>query len=188
VRDDSSPPPKETQPPYPVVHHLEGVICCGEGSYIWFWPAEKRVAVILGGEYLAQQTGKLASRYKADERLVSVLQAIAALPEMDHGSRLLKELLSDPDSRHFERKLRALVSSIRAVRSMLLEPKGPPKSSEFVQVILKLARLHQRPPFKRELADALCIDQPTTSKLCRAHGFGWLPRSDPGRPRGKSLV
>ena len=187
TKDDPSKCPEKQPLPaeaYPVRQLSDGGRLCGEGSYIWFWPDKKKVAVLLNAGHLAGQLRKIRSRYKTPSDLVRLLEQLDQ-PLDDTGSRMLLELFHTKDQVRFERFLGALVSGIRAVRALVLSPKGPVQSTEFIQALLRLARQLGRPPFKRELAEELCVERSEITRLCREHGFVWLPSAPRGRPREK---
>jgi hypothetical protein len=180
---EKQPPPAEA---YPVRQLPDGSQLCGKGSYLLFWPNKKQVAVLLGASHLAEQIRKVRSRYKIAPILVQLLDLLDA-PLDDTGSRLLLELIHIKDSARFELSLAVLASCIRAVRASTLSPKGSAQSTQFIQAVLRLSRKHGRPPFKRELADELCAERSEIARLCREHGFAWLPSAPGGRPSGKPL-
>jgi hypothetical protein len=185
TENPSKTPKKQPAPAeaYPVRQLPDGSRLCGTDSYICFWPGKKKVAVLLNANHLASQLRKVRSRYKTPADLVRLLEQLEPLDNT--GSRMLLELVHTRDPARFERILDALVSGIRAVRALVLSPKGPVQSTEFIQALLRLARQLGRPPFKRELAEELCVERSEITRLCREHGFVWLPSAPRGRPREK---
>jgi hypothetical protein len=96
-------------------------------------------------------------------------------------AQLLGELIKIREKHEFDRALDEVVSGIRAARELSLKI-VPENSKRFIEGICQLARQHQRPPTKRELADALCAERSVISLWCAEHGFAWLPNASAGRP------
>jgi hypothetical protein len=162
----------------------DGSRICGAGGTIQFF-VDGKVAVYLPWSHFGPLTQKLISRYKGDPVVQLILEQLAdPLPSLcdSLSQSLLLGLLQTPDQSAFERNLDVFVSSIKAVRELLLSRHQLPKKSQiFLAAIGKLARRDRRPPTKGQLTELLGLEPSETSRLCKEHGFDWLPIAQPGR-------
>jgi hypothetical protein len=149
--------------------------------------------------YFGPLSRKLISRYKGDRFMQLLLEYLTdpvpsvidkssideLLGRLDKSiESLLVELIRTSDQSVFERRLDAFVSSIKAVRELLLSRyQLPSKSRNFLAAIGELARQNKQPPAKWQLTELQGLEPSETSKLCKEHGFDWLPVGQPGRKR-----
>jgi hypothetical protein len=156
---------------------------CGKGGTIRFFKGGK-VAVEMSWPFFEAQSKKLISHFKGDPKLQILLEHLNNPCNSSSGeltSMLLGKLIQIREQSEFDRSLDTFVSSIRAVRELWLKT-VPLKTEKFISAVGKLARQHQRPPTKAELTNHLCLEPAETSRLCKEHGFAWLPNAAGGRP------
>jgi hypothetical protein len=161
----------------------------GEDGTICFL-ANGQVAVAVGGPAFFKQGRKVISRFKANPDLFEELEAIFQPPFDSSGSELLHSLVGIANQTQFERRLDALVSTLRAIHELRIGRFGTPRSRQFIDAIGVLASKHQRPPTKLELKDYFWAQQDyrlaersVISLLCKEHGFSWLRNAAAGRPK-----
>jgi hypothetical protein len=157
----------------------------GEGGTITFL-VNGKVAIGAGGQVFEEQKKKVISRFNVDAVLLANLDKAFCEPSDILLSQILREIFQTADQTRFNRRLDALVSTVRALRELWIQRFETRGDSRFTEAVRALATEHKRPPTKAEITEYLChkyfLYAPSrTSEWCQEHGFGWLPNERAGR-------
>jgi hypothetical protein len=136
------------------------------------------VKVTLSAAVVEAQKAKVVSRYKIPPRLLALIHPKFS-PRAGKALQMLQEVAPGPQ---FERLLDGLNRGLRASNALYHRGYATVTGRRLIAALLTLAGKYQQPPSTRDITRYLECTPAQTTKMCRDHGFRWLPHAPGGRP------